>query len=86
MPAFSERIVNPTATLQSGNKQYFALNNTAKPLEVGFGHTLVTRLRRILLFQCQVVRLLEIEIDGCITRIQAQSKGVKEDVIEIFLT
>ncbi len=40
---------------------------TLEPLERGFGHTLGTTLRRILLSSMPGAAIVEVKIDGCTT-------------------
>ena len=57
---------------------------TLEPLERGFGHTLGTALRRILLSSMPGCAVVEAEIDGVLHEYSA-IEGVQEDVIEILL-
>ena len=57
---------------------------TLEPLERGFGHTLGTALRRILLSSMPGCAVTEVEIDGVLHEYSA-IEGVQEDVIEILL-
>ena len=56
-----------------------------EPLERGFGHTLGSALRRILLSSMPGCAVVEAEIDGVLHEYSA-IEGVQEDVIEILLT
>jgi DNA-directed RNA polymerase subunit alpha len=55
-----------------------------EPLERGFGHTLGSALRRILLSSMPGCAVVEVEIDGVLHEYSA-IEGVQEDVIEILL-
>jgi len=55
-----------------------------EPLERGFGHTLGSALRRILLSSMPGCAVVEVEIDGVLHEYSAL-EGVQEDVIEILL-
>lgn len=55
-----------------------------EPLERGFGHTLGSALRRILLSSMPGSAVVEVEIDGVLHEYSA-IEGVQEDVIEILL-
>lgn len=57
---------------------------TLEPLESGFGHTLGTTLRRILLSSMPGAAIVEVKIDGVLHEYGA-IPGVQEDVIEILL-
>jgi len=57
---------------------------TLEPLERGFGHTLGSALRRILLSSMPGSAIVEVEIDGVLHEYSA-IEGVQEDVIEILL-
>src|SRR5579862_84221 len=57
---------------------------TLEPLERGFGHTLGTTLRRILLSSMPGAAIVEVKIDGVLHEYGSIS-GVQEDVIEILL-
>ena len=55
-----------------------------EPLERGFGHTLGTALRRILLSSMPGCAITEVEIDG-VQHEYSSIEGVQEDVINILL-
>lgn len=55
-----------------------------EPLERGFGHTLGSALRRILLSSMPGCAVVEVEIDGVLHEYSA-IEGVQEDVIDILL-
>src|SRR5476651_1948872 len=57
---------------------------TLEPLERGFGHTLGTTLRRILLSSMPGAAIVEVKIDGVLHEYGA-IPGVQEDVVEILL-
>lgn len=57
---------------------------TLEPLESGFGHTLGTTLRRILLSSMPGAAIVEVKIDGVLHE-YSSIPGVQEDVIEILL-
>src|SRR4029079_16281719 len=57
---------------------------TLEPLELGFGHTLGTTLRRILLSSMPGAAIIEAKIDGVLHEYSA-IPGVQEDVVEILL-
>lgn len=57
---------------------------TLEPLERGFGHTLGTTLRRILLSSMPGAAIVEVKIDG-VQHEYSAIPGVQEDVIEILL-
>ena len=57
---------------------------TLEPLERGFGHTLGTTLRRILLSSMPGAAIVETKIDGVLHEYSSIS-GVQEDVVEIML-
>ena len=57
---------------------------TLEPLERGFGHTLGTTLRRILLSSMPGAAVTEVKIDGVLHE-YSTIPGVQEDVIEILL-
>jgi len=57
---------------------------TLEPLESGFGHTLGTTLRRILLSSMPGAAVVEANIDGVLHE-YGTIPGVQEDVIEIML-
>jgi len=57
---------------------------TLEPLERGFGHTLGTTLRRILLSSMPGAAVVEAKIDGVLHE-YGTIQGVQEDVIEILL-
>src|ERR1700722_20067991 len=55
-----------------------------EPLERGFGHTLGTTLRRILLSSMPGAAIVEAKIDGVLHE-YGTIPGVQEDVVEILL-
>ncbi len=55
-----------------------------EPMERGFGHTLGSALRRILLSSMPGCAITEVEIDGVLHEYTAM-EGVQEDVIDILL-
>ena len=55
-----------------------------EPLERGFGHTLGSALRRILLSSLPGAAIVEVEIEGVLHEYSAL-EGVKEDVLDILL-
>jgi DNA-directed RNA polymerase subunit alpha len=57
---------------------------TLEPLERGFGHTLGTTIRRILLSSMPGAAVVEVKIDGVLHE-YGTIPGVQEDVIEILL-
>jgi len=57
---------------------------TLEPLERGFGHTLGTTLRRILLSSMPGAAIVEAKIDGVLHE-YGTIAGVQEDVVEILL-
>jgi DNA-directed RNA polymerase subunit alpha len=57
---------------------------TLEPLESGFGHTLGTTLRRILLSSMPGAAIVEVKMEGVLHE-YATIPGVQEDVIEILL-
>ncbi|EKD54603.1 MAG: hypothetical protein ACD_60C00063G0008 [uncultured bacterium] len=57
---------------------------TLEPLERGFGHTLGTTLRRILLSSMPGAAIIETKIDGVLHE-YGTIPGVQEDVVEILL-
>jgi DNA-directed RNA polymerase subunit alpha len=57
---------------------------TLEPLERGFGHTLGSALRRILLSSMQGCAVVEVEIEGVLHE-YSTIDGVQEDVIDILL-
>lgn len=57
---------------------------TLEPLERGFGHTLGSALRRILLSSMPGCAIVEAQIDGVLHE-YSTIEGVQEDVIEILL-
>lgn len=57
---------------------------TLEPLERGFGDTLGTALRRVLLSSIEGVAVTECEIDGVLHEYSA-IEGVREDVIDVLL-
>src|SRR5580693_10288123 len=57
---------------------------TLEPLERGFGHTLGTTLRRILLSSMPGAAIVEVKIDGVLHEYDT-IPGVQEDVVEIML-
>ena len=57
---------------------------TLEPLERGFGHTLGSALRRILLSSMPGCAIVGVEIDGVLHE-YSTIEGVQEDVIEILL-
>jgi DNA-directed RNA polymerase subunit alpha len=57
---------------------------TLEPLERGFGHTLGTTLRRILLSSMPGAAITEVRIDGVLHE-YSTVPGVQEDVIEVLL-
>jgi DNA-directed RNA polymerase subunit alpha len=57
---------------------------TLEPLERGFGHTLGTTLRRILLSSMPGAAITEVKIDEVLHE-YSTIPGVQEDVIEILL-
>src|SRR3989338_1345503 len=57
---------------------------TLEPLERGFGHTLGTTLRRILLSSMPGAAIIEAKIDG-VLHDYGTIHGVQEDVVEILL-
>ena len=82
-----QRAVNEFLTPR--NIQVDEVNNThakvtLEPLERGFGHTLGSALRRILLSSMPGAAVVECEIDGVLHEYSA-IEGVQEDVIEILL-
>ena len=57
---------------------------TLEPLERGFGHTLGTTLRRILLSSMPGCAVTEVTIEGVLHE-YSTIEGVQEDVIDILL-
>ncbi len=57
---------------------------TLEPLELGYGHTLGTTLRRMLLSSMPGAAIVEVKIDGVLHE-YGTIPGVQEDVIEILL-
>lgn len=57
---------------------------TLEPLERGFGYTLGTALRRVLLSSIEGAAITECDIDGVLHEYSA-IEGVKEDVIDVLL-
>lgn len=57
---------------------------TLEPLERGFGHTLGTSLRRILLSSMSGCAITEVEIDG-VQHEYSSIDGIQEDVVNILL-
>lgn len=57
---------------------------TLEPLERGFGHTLGTTIRRILLSSMPGAAIVETKIDGVLHE-YGTIQGVQEDVVEILL-
>lgn len=57
---------------------------TLEPLERGFGHTLGTTLRRILLSSMPGAAIVEVKIDGVLHE-YGTIPGVQEDVVEVLL-
>lgn len=57
---------------------------TMEPLERGFGYTLGTALRRVLLSSLEGAAVTECEIDGVLHEYSA-IEGVREDVIDVLL-
>lgn len=57
---------------------------TLEPLERGFGHTLGSALRRILLSSIPGAAITEVEIDGVLHE-YSTIEGVQEDVLDILL-
>lgn len=57
---------------------------TLEPLERGFGYTLGTALRRVLLSSLEGAAVTECEIDGVLHEYSA-IEGVREDVIDVLL-
>src|SRR4029078_5250283 len=57
---------------------------TLEPLELGFGHTLGTTLRRILLSSMPGAAIVEANIDGVLHEYR-NVPGVQEDVMEILM-
>ena len=57
---------------------------TLEPLERGFGYTLGTALRRVLLSSIEGAAVTECEIDGVLHEYSA-IEGVSEDVIDVLL-
>ncbi len=57
---------------------------TLEPLERGFGHTLGSALRRILLSSMDGAAIVEAQIDGVVHEYDAIT-GVQEDVLDILL-
>ena len=57
---------------------------TLEPLERGFGHTLGSALRRILLSSMNGCAVVEVEIEGVLHE-YSTIEGVQEDVIDILL-
>lgn len=57
---------------------------TLEPLELGYGHTLGTTLRRMLLSSMPGAAIVEVKIDGVLHE-YSTIPGVQEDVIEILL-
>src|SRR5260370_27754687 len=62
----------------------FEARVTLEPLEFGFGHTLGSTLRRILLSSMPGAAIVEVKIDGVLHE-YGSILGVQEDVIEILL-
>ncbi len=62
----------------------FRATVTLEPLERGFGYTLATTLRRILLSSMPGAAIVEVKIDGVLHEYGA-IPGVQEDVVEILL-
>ncbi|SUO96180.1 DNA-directed RNA polymerase subunit alpha [Suttonella indologenes] len=57
---------------------------TLEPLERGFGYTLGTALRRVLLSSIEGAAIIECDIEGVLHEYSA-IEGVKEDVIDVLL-
>ena len=57
---------------------------TLEPLERGFGYTLGTALRRVLLSSIEGAAVTECEIDGVLHEYSA-IEGVSEDVIDVLM-
>lgn len=57
---------------------------TLEPLERGFGYTLGTALRRVLLSSIEGAAITECQIDG-VSHEYSAIEGVKEDVIDVLL-
>jgi DNA-directed RNA polymerase subunit alpha len=57
---------------------------TLEPLERGFGHTLGTTLRRILLSSMPGAAIVEVKIDGVLHE-YGTIPGMQEDVVEVLL-
>lgn len=57
---------------------------TLEPLERGFGYTLGTALRRVLLSSLEGAAITQCEIDGVLHEYSA-IEGVREDVIDVLL-
>ena len=70
--------------VESENNSPNGAKVTLEPLERGFGHTLGSALRRILLSSMPGCAVVEAEIDGVLHEYSA-IEGVQEDVIEILL-
>ncbi len=62
----------------------FRARVTLEPLELGYGHTLGTTLRRILLSSMPGAAIVEAKIDGVLHE-YGTIPGVQEDVIEILM-
>lgn len=62
----------------------FRAKVTLEPLELGYGHTLGTTLRRMLLSSMPGAAIVEVKIDGVLHE-YGTIPGVQEDVIEILL-
>ena len=74
----------PIFEIQGDNKDKVYSVFTLSPLEQGYGHTLGTSLRRVLLSSLEGVAVTNVKISG-IKHQFTTLKGVKEDVVDFIL-
>lgn len=78
----NDMLIPSVIKVQSEQKNHFRI--VLEPLERGFGDTLGTALRRILLSSMPGCAVTEVSIDGVLHE-YSTIEGVKEDVIDILL-
>jgi DNA-directed RNA polymerase subunit alpha len=78
----NDMLIPNVLKVQSDEKNHFKI--VLEPLERGFGDTLGTALRRILLSSMPGAAVTEVTIDGVLHE-YSTIEGVKEDVVDILL-
>jgi DNA-directed RNA polymerase subunit alpha len=83
MATFTNPFLKPLL-VDTKNISTYRTKLTLEPLERGFGHTLGSALRRILLSSMDGAAIVEAQIDGVVHEYDAIT-GVQEDVLDVLL-